>query len=60
MFCWYYRYFVGTNDMLVDLHVPTNFQMYRPYSEKALWGPGAIATLSLPLPLATLVYPLEN
>ena len=24
----YFRYFVGTNDMLVGLHVPTNFQMY--------------------------------
>ena len=24
LFCWYIRYFVGTNDMLVGLHVPTN------------------------------------
>ena len=23
LFCWYIRYFVGTNDMLVGLHVPT-------------------------------------
>ena len=29
IFCWYFRYFVGTNDMLVGLHVATNFQMYR-------------------------------
>ena len=29
IFCWYFRYFVGTNDMLVGLNVPTNFQMYR-------------------------------
>ena len=40
IFCWYFRYFVGTNDMLVGLHVPTNFQMYRQHSEKALWGGG--------------------
>ena len=26
IFCRYIRYFVGTNDMLVGLHVPTNFQ----------------------------------
>ena len=24
LFCWYIRYFVGTNDMLVGLHVPKN------------------------------------
>ena len=35
IFCRYIRYFVGTNDMLVGLHVPTNFQMYRQKSEKA-------------------------
>ena len=40
IFCWYFRYFVGTNDMLVGLHVATNFQMYRQNSEKALWGGG--------------------
>ena len=44
----------GTNDMLVGLHVPTNFQMYRQKSEKALLGGGAIAPPPLP-PLATLV-----
>ena len=38
IFCRYIRYFVGTNDMLVGLHVPTNFQMYRQKSEKALLG----------------------
>ena len=38
IFCRYIRYFVGTNDMLVGLHVPTNFQMYRQKSEKALMG----------------------
>ena len=38
IFCRYFRYFVGTNDMLVGLHVPTNFQMYRQNSEKALLG----------------------
>ena len=27
--CRYSRYFVGTNDMLVGLHVPTNFLIYR-------------------------------
>ena len=36
IFCCYFRYFVGTNDMLVGLNVPTNFQMYRQNSEKAL------------------------
>ena len=36
IFCRYIRYSVGTNDMLVGLHVPTNFQMYRLKSEKAL------------------------
>ena len=40
IFCWYFRYFVSTNDMLVGLHVPTNFQMYRQNSEKALLGGG--------------------
>ena len=28
IFCWYFRYVVGKNGMLVGLHVPTNFQMY--------------------------------
>ena len=41
IFCRYIRYFVGTNDMLVGSHVPTNFKMYRQKSEKALlWGGG--------------------
>ena len=40
IFCRYIRYFVGTNDMLVGLHVPTHFQMYRQKSEKALLGGG--------------------
>ena len=26
IFCWYFRYFVGTNDMLVGLHVPTKLR----------------------------------
>ena len=36
--CWYFLYFVGTNDMFVGLHVPLNFQMYQQNSKKALWG----------------------
>ena len=28
IFCRYSRYFVGTNDMLVGLHVPTNFLIW--------------------------------
>ena len=40
IFCRYIRYFVGTNDMLVGSHVPTNFQMYRQKSERALLGGG--------------------
>ena len=43
IFCWYFRYFVGTNDMLVGLHVPTKFR-------KSM---GEIAPCS---PLATLMY----
>ena len=52
-FCWYFRYFVGTNGMLVGLHVPTNFQMYRQNSDKALLGGGGSCP---PPPLATLVH----
>ena len=26
IFCWYFRYFVGTNDMIVGLHVPTKLR----------------------------------
>ena len=40
IFCRYIRYFVGTNDMLVGLHVPTNFLMYWQKTGKALWGGG--------------------
>ena len=46
IFCRYFRYFVGTNDMLVGLHVPTNFQMYLQNSEKHYWGGGG----NCPLP----------
>ena len=38
IFCWYFRNFVGTNYILVGLHVPTDFQMYTQNSEKALLG----------------------
>ena len=41
IFCWYFRYFVGTNDMLVG--ITTIFQMYRQNFERALlkaWGGG--------------------
>ena len=57
IFCRYIRYFVGTNDMLVGLHVPTNFQIYRQYSEKALLGAVPPPPLSPPPPppLATLM-----
>ena len=50
IFCRYIRYFVGTNDMLVGSHVPTNFQMYRQKSEKALLG-GSCPPPPLPPPL---------
>ena len=52
--CYFFQYFVGTsdtlsvqNDMLVGLHVPTHFQMYRQKSGKALLGGGGgpLATL---------------
>ena len=36
IFCWYFRYLVGTDDMLVGLHIPTNFQMYLQNSQQAL------------------------
>ena len=56
IFCWYFKYFVGTNDILVGLHIPTNFQMYGQNSEKALLGGGAISPLPPPPPpLATLM-----
>ena len=47
IFCRYFRYFVGTNDMLVGLHVPTNFQMYRQNSEKHYGGGGGGGNCSL-------------
>ena len=47
IFCRYIRYFVGTKWYACRLtctnkfsNVPTNFQMYRQKSEKALWGGG--------------------
>ena len=46
----YFRYFVGTNDMHVGLHVPTTFQMYRQNSEKALWGGGGGGAIAPPPP----------
>ena len=56
IFCRYITYFVGTNDMLVGLHVPTNFQMYRQKSEKALLGGGGGGWGQFPCPpLPTLV-----
>ena len=57
IFCRYIRYFVGTNDMLVGSHVPTNFQMYRQKSEKALLGGGggSCPPAPPPPPLATLM-----
>ena len=39
--------------MLVGLHVPTNIQMYRQKSGKALWGGGG--AIAPPPPLATLM-----
>ena len=49
IFCRYIRYFVGTNDMLVGLHVPTNFPRYRQISKctdkspkRHYWGGGAM------------------
>ena len=51
IFCWYFRYFVGTNNILVGLFTCTDkFQMYRQNSEKALLGGGGQL-----LPLAMLV-----
>ena len=47
IFCRYIRCFVGTNDMLVGFHVPTNLSMYRQISKctdkspkRHYWGGG--------------------
>ena len=57
IFCRYIRYFVGTNDMLVGLHVPTNLQMYRQIfkctdktPKKHYWGGGGGQLPPLPPP----------
>ena len=58
IFCRYIWYFVDTNDMLVGLHVPTNFQLYQQKYEKALLGGGGNcppAPPPPPPPLATLM-----
>ena len=57
IFCRYIIYFVGTNEMLVGLHVPTNFQMYRQNSEKSTIGGGGGQLPPPPPapPLATLM-----
>ena len=68
IFCRYIRCFVGTNDMLVGLHVPTNFSMYRQISKCTDKSPkrhywGAIAPpppCPPPPPLATLMIILIN
>ena len=60
IFCRYIRYFVGTNDMLVGLHVPTNFQMYRQNSEKALLGGGRGGQLPTPAPPPSSGYANEG
>ena len=59
IFCWYFRFFVGTNDMLVGLHVPTNSQMYRQNSEKSIMGGGGAGKLP-PCPLPWLRYSVVN
>ena len=61
IFCRYIRYFVGTHDMLVGLHVPTNVQMYRNISKctdktpKKHYGGGGGELPPPPPPLATLM-----
>ena len=60
IFCRYIRCFVGTKDMLVGLHVPTNISMYRQISKctdkspkRHYWGGGgggAIAPCPPPPP----------
>ena len=65
IFCRYIRYFVGTNDMLVGLHVPTTFPMYRQISKctdkspkRHYWGGGG--NCPPPPPLATLMEPRKT
>ena len=62
IFCRYIRCFVGTNDMLVGLHVPKNFSMYRKISKctdkspkRHYWGGGGAIVPLPPPPLATLM-----
>ena len=63
IFCRYIRYSVGTNDMHVGLHVPTNFPMYRQISKctdkspkRHYWGGGGqLPPCPPPPPLATLM-----
>ena len=61
IFCWYFRYFVGTNDILVGLHVPTVSKCTDKTPKKDYWEaitplpPPPLATLVL-TPLCTLVY----
>ena len=66
IFCRYIRYFVGTNDMLVGLHVPTNFPMYRQISKctdkspkRHYWGGGGQLPPPPAPPLATLMLFME-
>ena len=67
--CYFFQYFVGTsdtvgtNDMLVGLHVPTNFPMYQQISKctdkspKRHYGGGGAIAAPAPPPLATLMTP---
>ena len=58
--CYFFQYFVGTNGYIVGTNymlvgLPTNFQMYRQNSEKALLGVGSCPPPPPPPPLATLM-----
>ena len=57
-FCWYFRYFVGTNDMLVGLHVPTDFRFPNVPTKlrKSIIGGGGGGNCPPAPPLATLMY----
>ena len=68
IFCRYirYMYFVGTNDMFVGLHVPTNFPMYRQISKctdkspkRHYWG-GNCPPPPLPSPSGYANTPCTN